>query len=64
MILTKIIVKIYLKDIKKPVCTAILSSEDQLNQFLHDLNSADRYIEFGQIVINKTELKYYTINYK
>lgn len=64
MILEKIIIKIYLKDMKKPLCTAILTSEDQLQEFLNELNGENRFIEFGQVAFNKTEFKYYTVQYK
>ena len=61
----KIILKIYIKNKKKPIAIAQLNSESQVNDFFKELNDQNlKFIKFGQIGLNKTEFRYAEIIYK
>lgn len=54
-------IKIYVKNKRKPIAQAILSSERQLEEFKNELNSPNEFIDFYQIFIKKSEFIYATI---
>ena len=57
----QILVKIYIKNRIRPIATAILSSEKQLETFKAELNGAGEIIDFYNIIINRSEFLYATI---
>ena len=57
-------VKVYLKKRIRPIATAILSSEKQLNEFKDELTipkGPDDFVDFYEIIIKRSEIKYVTI---
>ena len=54
-------VKIYIKGKSKPLATAILSSEKQLEAFKDELNNDSEFIDFYEIIVKKSEFLYATI---
>jgi len=59
--MVQIEVKIYIKGKNKPLATAILSSEKQLEAFKDELNNDNEFIDFYEIIIKKSEFLYATI---
>lgn len=57
-------INIYLKDIKKPLCTAVLSKNEQVAELLEEMNSGKQIINFYNIIFNINEFKYLTIEEK
>lgn len=63
----KTILKLYLKNSKKPLFTAELldDGEEILNELVRNLNDENIFvIKFGKVVFNKNEFHHYEIIYK
>ena len=61
----KIILKIYIKNKRLPLCEVNVESDEIINKLYEDLNDTSKnVIKFGQIVFAISEFKYLTIEYK
>lgn len=61
----KIILKIYIKNKKLPLCEVNVESDEIINKLYEDLNNTSKnVIKFGQIVFAINEFRYLTIEYK
>lgn len=57
-------VNIFLKNMKKPVATAILSKEEQLDELFDEINSGKDVVRFYNIAFSVSEFRYATIEEK
>ena len=61
----KIILKIYLKNKRRPLCEITLSSMDLYKEFIELLNDNNsNVIEIGQVSFAKSEFRYAVFKYK
>lgn len=61
----KIILKIYVKNKRLPLCEVNVESDEIINKLYEDLNDTSKnVIKFGQIVFAISEFRYLTIEYK
>lgn len=61
----KIILKIYIKNKRLPLCEVNVESDEIINKLYEDLNDTSKnVIKFGQIVFAISEFRYLTIEYK
>lgn len=61
--MTQIELKIYLKCMKKPI-VAVLSKEEQVEEFYDKLENSNGVVRFYKIIFALNEFKYATINEK
>lgn len=58
-------VTIFLKDMKRPLCTGIFNSDRLYSKFISELNDYDEEnIVFGEVIFNKREFKYAKVKRK
>lgn len=61
----KIILKIYIKNKKLPLCEVNVESDEIVDKLYEELNDTSKtVIKFGQIVFAISEFRYLTIIYK
>lgn len=64
MNMPKIIVKLYVKNNKKPISIMELDNEDLLDELLNKLNDSNKFIRYYQLILNREEFERAEIIYK
>lgn len=60
----KIVLKIYVKNKRRPLCIVDVESQDTFDKLYEMLNNGDQVVKFGQIIFASSEFRYATIEYK
>ncbi len=60
----KIIVKIYVKNNKRPISIMELDSEELLDELLNTLNANNKFIRYYQLILNRDLFERAEIIYK
>lgn len=60
----KIVLKIYIKNKRKPLCIVDAESQDTFDKLYEMVNNGDQVVKFGQIMFATNEFRYATIEYK
>lgn len=60
----KIVMKIYVKNKRRPLCIVDVESQETFDKLYDMLNTGDQVIKFGQIIFASSEFRYATIEYK
>ena len=60
----KIIVKIYVKNNKRPISIMELDNEELLDELLNTLNANNKFIRYYQLILNRDEFDRAEIIYK
>lgn len=63
MNMQKIVLRIYIKGMKKPLCTCDVENENVLDTIYQKVKNDD-IVKFGQIIFAKSEFRYATITYE